>query len=163
MKFGKLVILTVLFGMIAIGCRTKPTIDDDRIETVFLPFYGETRFMIECVETGTSIPDAELRVSNLSIEEMRGKESIRSGKDGSIIIHQIHRRDKHYGNGPPRPTFTFSAPHYNSQTYSVEDLVSETSYDPYRNDSLPTTIYNYKEEELELPVYEITIRLVPID
>ena len=163
MKLGKLVILTVLFGMILGGCRTKPAIDDDKIETVFLPFYGETRFLILCADTDTPISGAELRVSNLPVEEKRGKESIRSGKDGSIIIHQIHRLDKHYGKGPPRPTFTFSAPRYNTQTFSVKELVSETSYDPYHNDSLPTTSYIYEGEELELQVYELTIRLVPID
>ena len=164
MKLGKLVVLTVILGMLLCGCQTKSTIDDDKIKTTeFLPFYGENRFLIVSEDTDTPIPGAVLQVSNLHIEEARIMDSIRCGQDGRIVIHQINRRDSYLGKGPPRPTFTFSAPHYYTKTYSVEDLASENSYNPYSRDSLPTTTYKYEEEELELPVYEFTIRLVPSD
>ena len=165
MKLGKPVLLTVLFVMMLGGCQANPTSDPDNIETWELqPFYGESRFLIVCEDTGVPIPGATLQVSNLHIEEPQGEEGIKSGQDGRIVIHQIHRGDSYFGEGPPLPTFTFSAPHYQTRIYSVEDLASETSYDPYGSHNLPTTIFQYRAgEELELPVYEFTIRLVPSD
>ena len=59
---------------------------------------------------------------------------------------------------------TDGAPRYRARIYSVQDLVSGTSYDPYRGNDLPTTIFQRQAgKEIELPVYEFTIRLVPSD
>jgi len=49
MKLGKLVLLTVLFGMMLGSCQANPTPNPDNIETWELyPFYGELRFLIAC-------------------------------------------------------------------------------------------------------------------
>ena len=80
------------------------------------------------------------------------------------MIHQTQRGITYWGKGPPPPTFTFSALRYRTRTYSVDDLVSGTSQNPYRSDSLPTTTFrNEAGAEIELPVYRFTIVLVAID
>jgi len=166
MKLNKLVLLTVLFVLMLNGCKSNKTFDPDNTETWELcPFYGELRFLIVREDTGEPIPGAILQVSNLRIVELLDEDSISSGQNGRIVIHQMRRGITYWGEGPPRPTFTFSAPHYRTQTYSADDIVSGTSYDPYRSSNLPTTIFQdeAEEEEIKLPVYEFTIRLVPSD
>lgn len=166
MNLGKIALLTVLFVMILDGCKANKTFDPDNTETWELcPFYGEIRFLIVREDTGVPIPGAILQVSNLRIVELLDEESISSGQNGRIVIHQMRRGITYWGEGPPRPTFTFSTLHYRTQTYSLEDLVSGTSYDPYRSNKLPTTIFQdeAEDEEIKLPVYEFTIRLEPSD
>ena len=83
-----------------------------------------------------------------------------------MVVHQLQRGIMYWGEGPPRPVFTFSAPGYQTRTYSVEELVSGTSYNPYNYNyaNVPTTTFTIEvDSEIELPVYEITIRLAPID
>ena len=164
MRPGKLVLLTALLVMMLSGCQ-DPFSDEDDVETwEKRPFYGELRFLIVREDTGAPIPGAMLQVSDLPIVELQDEASIASGQDGRIVIHQMVRGITYWGKGPPPPTFTFSAPHYRAQTYSVQDLASGTSYDPYRSNNVPTTTYQNKAgAEIELPVYEFTIRLVPSD
>jgi hypothetical protein len=147
------------------GCQANTTNDVDNTETwEKRPFYGELRFLIVREDTGAPIPGATLQVSDLPIVELQDEESIASGQDGRIVIHQIERGITYWGEGPPPPTLTFSAQHYRTQTYSVEDLVLGTHYDPYRSDNLPTaTFQNEASAEIELPVYEFIIGLVPSD
>ena len=79
-----------------------------------------------------------------------------------MVVHQLERGITYWGAGPPLPVFTFSAPGYQTRTYSVTDLASGTSYDPYRSANVPTTIFkNEAGAEIELPFYEFTIRLAP--
>jgi len=165
MKLGKLILLTAVFVMMLGGCQANTKDDVDNTETwEKQPFYGELRFLIVSEDTGAPITDATLQVSNLHIEKPQDEEGIRSGQDGRLVIHQIMRGITYRGKGPPRPTFTFSAPHYRTQTYSVEELVSGTSYDPYSSNDLPTTLFQYgANKEFELPVYEFTIHLAPGD
>jgi hypothetical protein len=165
MKLGKLVLLTALLVMMLGGCQTNKTSDPDNVETwEKRPFYGELRFLIVREDTGAPIPGAVLQVSDLPIAELQDETSARSGQDGRIVIHQMERGITYWGEGPPPPTLTFSALHYRPQTYSVEDLVSGTDYDPYRSDNLPTTTFQTEAgAEIELPVYEFTIRLAPSD
>ena len=165
MKLGKLVWLTVLLVMMLVGCQTNTTNDDDDLETwEKRPFYGQLRFLILREDTGAMIPGATLRVSDLPIVELRGQGSIVGGEDGRIVIHQTQPGTTYWGKGPPPATFTFSALRYRTRTYSVEDLASGTSQDPYRSDDLPTTTFrNEAGAEIELPVYRFTILLAPSD
>jgi hypothetical protein len=161
-----ILLLSVVLAMVLCGCRASPTVDPDSIETwELLPFYGETRFLIVDEDTGAPVPGATLQVEHLHIEEWRDEEALRSGPDGRIVIHQIHWRYSYRGEGPPLPTFTFSAPGYGARTYSVEELVAGTDYDPYRGNDFPTITFVYDEDEdgIELPVYELTVRLEPDD
>lgn len=106
-----------------------------------------------------------MRVSTLRIEEQIAGKHISSGPDGLIIIHQLIRGITYWGEGPPQPPFTFSAPNYYTQTYSVDELVVGTSYNPYSTVDLPTATFRYETdaEEIQLPVYEFTIHLTPSD
>ena len=166
MKLGKLVVLlTVLFVMVLGGCQAHAADDVDNTETwEKRPFYGELCFLIVREDTGAPIPGAILQVSDLPIVELQDEESVSSDQDGRIVIHQLVRGITYWGNGPPPPTLTFGALHYRTRTYSVQDLVSGTSHDPYRSNNLPTTTFQSQAgAEIELPVYEFTIRLVPSD
>ena len=164
MKRATLVVFTVLCLTVLGGCKARPRRNSDNTESwEFLPFYGELRFLIVCEDTGEPIPGAVLRVPGLPIAERRDKDKMKSGQDGRVVVHQTHRRNSYRGEGPPLPTFTFRAPHYRTRILSVDDLVSGTSYNPYNGANLPTTTYRYSEkEEMELPVYELTIRLARI-
>jgi hypothetical protein len=160
MRLEKIVWLALLL-VLMVGCQGGPFSDDADVETwEFLPFYGEIQFLIVSDETDTPIPDAVLEVANLRIDELKNRESVRSGQDGRIVIHQTMRGITYMGAGPPPATFIFSAQGYQTQTYSVKDLVLGTSYDPYSSNNLPTAMY---KGEVELPVYEFTIRLTPGD
>ena len=166
MKLTRLVLLAVLAAMGLGGCRRTPTSDPDNVETwELLPLYGELRFLVVCEDTGAPISRATLRVLHLPIVELGDKRSVRSGRDGQIVVHQMTRGYGYWGAAPPGPTFTFSADHYLTRTYSVSDLVSGTTYDPYRSDGLPTATFEYERVDapVELPVYEFTIRLAPSD
>jgi hypothetical protein len=164
MKLDRIILLAVLSIIVLCGCQANGTNDDDLETWEKRPFYGELRFLIEGEDTGAPIPGALLQVSDLPIVELRDEESISSGQDGRIVIHQMERGTTYWGKGQPPPAFTFSAPHYHTRTYSVEDLVSGTAYDAYRSDDLPTTTFQNKAgAESELPVYEFTIRLEPSD
>lgn len=151
--------------MLLVSCQATPTTDIDNTETWELrPFYGELHFLIVREDTDTPIPDAAFQVSDLRIEELRNEESVKSDQEGRMVVHQLQRGITYWGEGPPLPVFTFSAPGYQTRTYSVEELASGTSCDPYRYADLPTTVFTDKVGSgIELPVYEITIRLAPID
>ncbi len=181
MRFGRLVALVLLL----VGCQADPTIDVDptdngaltqdidatatidiiEVETwEYRPFYGEIRFLIMEENTDTPIPDATFRVSDLPIKELENEVSVKSDQEGRMVIHQLERGIMYWGKGPPPPLFTFSAPGYHTRTYSVKDMASGTSYDPYRSAKVPTTTFtNEVGSEIELPFYEFTIRLAPTD
>ncbi len=163
MKLGKLILLSAVFVLMIGACQANKTDDFDDTETwEKLPFYGELRFLIVDEDTAAPISDAALQVSHLRIEEAKTDESVNSTEDGHIVIHQLMRGITYRGAGPPQPTFTFSAPHHRTKTYSVEELASGTSYDPYRSNDLPTTLFRHGDDkEIELPVYEFTIHLAP--
>jgi hypothetical protein len=169
MKFAKYLWPVALVVLMLCGCRADQPPDhrdfnsDDTESWEVNPFYGEIRFLIRHQDTGEPIPDVALQVSTLRIEEQIEGKVINSGQDGLIIIHQLKRGIMYWGEGPAPPTFTFSARNYHSQTYSVDELVSGTSYDPYSTVNLPTTSYRYGTdgEEIQLPVYEFTIYLTP--
>ena len=182
MKLSKLVLLTLLSAMMLAGCKAAetpvstqapetpdstqdPFSDEDNVETwEKRPFYGELRFLVMRDDTDAPIPGAMLQISELPIVELQDEESIKSGHDGRIVVHQMVPGITYWGKGPPPPSFTFSAPHYRGETYTVEDLVSGSSTDPYGSADLPTTTFRNKAgAEIELPVYEFTIRLVPSD
>ncbi len=131
------------------------------VETwAMLPFYGETRFLVVNEATNEPITGVTLQVDGLKIDTP----SHTSDQEGRIIIHQLMRGITYRNEGPPPPSFTFSAPGYRSRTYSVEDLVSGTDYNPYNGSQLPTTIITTDEgADMELPIYEFTIRLQPND
>ena len=164
-------ILRVLFVILCVGflvgCQTARSDDNlyapdkDDVETwARQPFYGEIRFLVVSEATSEPIADATLQVSGLSIEAL----SNASDQDGWIVIRQFERGITYRGKEPPPPSFTFSAPGYRSRTYLVEDLISGTVYDPYSSDNLPTTtIENEVGAEIELPIYEFTVRLQPGD
>ena len=80
------------------------------------------------------------------------------------MIHQLGRGITYWGDGPPPPSFVFGAPGFLTETYSVEDLASGSNYDPYSKAGLPTTTFSNKAgAEIEVPVYEFTVRLAPSD
>ncbi len=162
MKLSKLVVLVLLL----VSCQpANPFADPDNVETwEFRPFYGELRFLIVEEDTDAPIPDAAFQVSDLHIEELRNGESVQSDQEGWLVVHQLQRSITYWGAGPPLPVFTFSAPDYLTRTYSVEELASGTPYEPYSYADLPTTVFTDEiGSEIELPVYEITIRLAPAD
>ena len=103
MKRTKLALL-VLGIMMLTGCIFSP--DDtgtgdgnDGVETwEFLPFYGETRFLIVQDGTDTPIPDASLQVENLFFGRVvvLGQDDenyLRGDQYGRITIHQLQSRD----------------------------------------------------------------------
>jgi hypothetical protein len=164
MKLQKLALFVLLVTPL-IGCHSTPTPDPDVETWELCPFYGELRFTILREDTGAPIAGATVEVPlHLHIPELRGEESVQSGPDGRLVVHQLRRGITYWGEGPTT-TYTFGAPEYRERTYSVDDLVSGTSYDPYDGGALPKITYLYKEEDrvLELPVYAFTIRLVPVD
>ncbi len=170
MKLKKYLLPVALFVLMLGGCQAErsPSNSDfnsDDTETwEVLPFYGELRFLIIHPDTGEPLPDVTLQVSTLRVEEQVADQNMSSGPDGLIIVHQLHHGITYWGEGPAAPTFTFSVPNYQTQTYSVDELVAGTSYDPYSTSDLPTTTYRRTEtEEIELPVYEFTIQLAPND
>jgi hypothetical protein len=163
MKLDRLVV-TVLLIIVLGGCRGTPTPDPNSIETwELMPFYGEIRFLIVRADTGVPIPGVTLDVSGLPIAERRGGASIQSDQEGRIAIHQLARGNTYRGAGPPPPTFNFSAPQYQTRVYSVKELAAGTSYDPYRSRDLPTTTFLDRGQEVEIPVWEFTVRLDPSD
>jgi hypothetical protein len=162
MRFAGLVALILLL----VSCQpANPFADPDNVETwEFRPFYGELRFLIVEEGTDTPIPDAAFQVSDLRIEELKNGGSVKSDQEGRMVVHQLQRGITYWGAGPPLPVFTFSAPGYQTWTYSVEELASGTPYEPYSYADLPTTVFTDEVgSEIELPVYEITIRLALID
>lgn len=170
MKLTKCLLRAALFILMLCSCQTDRLPDhsdfnsDDTETWELRPFYGEIRFLILDQDTGEAMPDVALQVSNLRIEEQIAGKRMSSGPDGLIIIHQLERGITYWGDGPAPATFTFSAPNYHKQTYSVAELVAGTSYDPYSTVDLPTTTYlNEDGKEIELPLYEFTIRLAPSD
>jgi hypothetical protein len=169
MKFTKYLLHAALLILMLCGCQDDRPPNhndfnaDDTESWELCPFYGELRFLVLHQETGEPIPGVTLNVSTLRIEEQTGGKSISSEHDGLIIIHQLDRGITYWGEGPPQPTFTFSAPDYQTRTYSVDELVAGTSYDPYNGAGLPTTtfLYGTDAEEIQVPVYEFTIHLTP--
>lgn len=174
MKRTQLVLLVL--GLVTVaGCFLSP--DGTRIgdgnsdvETwEFLPFYGETRFLIVQDGTDIPIPDAALQVENLLLVRDSGlgqddNNYLDGDQNGRITIHQLEGGITYMGDGPPPPTFSFTAPNHHPKTFTVEELVNGTTYDPYSSDDLPTTMYTYAEgEEAEIPVYEFTIKLTVVD
>ena len=171
MKLTKYLLHAALFVLMLCGCQADQPPDhsdfnsDDTETWEVRPFYGEIRFLILNQDTGEPIPDVALRVSTLRIEEQIARKSMSSGPDGLITIHQLERGITYWGEGPAPPTFTFSAPNYHKRTYSVDELVAGTSYDPYSAVDLPTTTYLYETDgkEIQVPVYEFTVQLAPSD
>jgi hypothetical protein len=161
MRLDRLVLTALLITVLG-GCRATPTPEPDWIETIIVPFYGELVFEIVRADTSAPIPGVTLETSGLYIAEERGGASIQSDQEGRIVIHQLARRDSYRGESPSQ-TFTFSAPQYRTRTYSAEDLAAGTSYDPYHNPGLPTTTFEDSGEEIELSVFQFTIRLEPSD
>ncbi len=167
MKNKLQLLFIILYAGILVGCQIARNDGDpygpgkNDVETwARRPLYGEIRFRVVSETTGKPIADATLQVSGLSIDAL----SNASDQDGWIVIRQFARGITYRGKRPPPPSFTFSAPRYRSRTYSVEDLLSGTDYDPYSSDNLPTTtIENEVGEEIELPIYEFTVRLQPGD
>lgn len=161
MKRTYAVLFILLSASLLSACQTGFGSSDDVESWELRPFYGESRFLLVDAASGEPIPKASLTVEHLSITELQEKDSVPSDQDGVITIHQLERGIVYWGDGPPPPTFTFSAPNYASQTLSIDDLVAATSYDPYDSTALPTTTFVRNTQEIELPLYEFTIQLTP--
>ena len=165
MKNVRLLKRLPLLVLVLSGCSVIPLGGsggfDQRETWALQPFYGELRFLILQEGAGTPLPGATLQVSHLRIDELETGEAVHSDQQGLIVVHQRERGILYYGNGPPPPSFSFAAAGFETQSYSVDDLVSGTEYHPYRSADLPTTRYAVSGQETELPVYEFTITLAP--
>ncbi|WP_420629191.1 hypothetical protein [Candidatus Leptofilum sp.] len=181
MKIGFKTIWLLCVAFLVIGCTAttptpRPNNDDDddgdfrqdddidgydlTESWEFLPFYGAMQFDLHDAETDLPVPDAILQIEDMPF----ANEDLLADANGRITFAQLENGITYVGDGPPPPTFHFSAPGYTPRQFSVEELAALSGVDPYEDEGLP--LVDYEDEfgnVYELPLYAFAIQLTCAD